>query len=257
MSASRVAVVTGGVSGIGRAIAAVLASEGYSIAVLDKALVSNDALVEELKSLGAPSAIIRPFDLSNVESHSAVVAEIEKTLGSISVLVNNAGVPARVRGDLLDIEPDAFDFALDVNLRGTFFLTQEVAKRMVAQATSAEQPQVIVTISSVSATMASIERGDYCLSKAALPMLTQLFALRLAVYGIGVFEVRPGIIRTPMTAQVTSRYDQLIAEGLVPSGRWGEPEDIAKTVAHLATGALNFSTGSVIAADGGLSVARF
>lgn len=253
MTKGRLAVVTGGASGIGRATALALASDGYSVAVLDRTLADPDALSQELLATGAATAACYRFDLAMTQDHAGMVERVERELGAIDVLVNNAGVPARVRGDLLDITPENFDAALDVNLRGTFFLTQEVARRMLSR-TDAPAGRAIVVVSSVSATMASVERAEYCLSKAALPMLVKLFALRLAESGIGVFEVRPGIIRTPMTDKVSERYDGLIRDGLVPALRWGEGADVAAAVRALADGTLNFSTGSVISVDGGVSI---
>ena len=172
----------------------------------------------------------------------------------IACLVNNAGVPAPQRGDLLDMSTASYDRVLDVNLRGTFFFTQAVARHMAATVT--DRTRSIVTVSSVSAEMASVERGEYCVSKAGLGMLTKLFALRLAPLGIGVFEVRPGVIRTPMTDGVAATYDARIAHGLVPMGRWGEAQDVARAVAALAAGDLAFSTGSVLHVDGALSIPR-
>jgi NAD(P)-dependent dehydrogenase (short-subunit alcohol dehydrogenase family) len=252
----RAAFVTGGCSGIGLAVARELARSGQSVGVMDRSVPDGRALAGELEALGAPKACVVPGDLAVIESHAAILDQVESQIGPIDVLVNNAGVPAKVRGDLLGLAPDSFDHVLGVNLRGTFFLTQNVARRMAERPATTDRPRAIVVVSSVSATMASPERGEYCLSKSALPMLVKLFALRLAPLGIGVFEVRPGIIRTPMTAGVAARYDPLIAGGLVPSGRWGEPEDIARTVGLLVRSDLSFATGTVISADGGLGIAR-
>lgn len=254
MSRQRVAIVTGGAGGIGRATALALAADGFAVAILDLERAASSAGLNDLLSAGAPKAGFYPFDLGKVATHAAALDAVERELGPIDVLVNNAGVPARVRGDLLALTPENFDAVFDINLRGTFFLTQEVARRMLAQ--GADSARAIVVVSSVSATMASIERGEYCLSKAALPMLVKLFALRLAEAGIGVFEVRPGIIRTPMTEAVSARYDGLIAGGLVPAGRWGEGSDVAEAVCALAGGRLTFATGTVVSADGGLSIER-
>ena len=257
MTKTSVALVTGGCSGIGLATAMVLARAGHSIAILDRTVPDGAALTRDLKAAGAPAAHVVAGDLADIETHGAVVDAIEAALGPISILVNNAGVPAKIRGDLIKLTPDSFDAVMGINLRGTFFLTQAVAERMIGRpASETGGARAIVTISSVSATMVSIERGEYCLSKSALSMLVQLFAVRLAPHGIGVFEVRPGIIRTPMTAGVAPRFDGLIAGGLVPAGRWGEADDIARVVTLLVGSDLSFATGSVISADGGLSISR-
>jgi NAD(P)-dependent dehydrogenase (short-subunit alcohol dehydrogenase family) len=168
--------------------------------------------------------------------------------------VNNAGIGSPARGDLLDVSAEAFDQVLGVNLRGTFFFTQAVARHMISN--NSGHARSIITLSSVSAELASPERGEYCLSKSALAMLTKLFALRLAPERISVFEVRPGVIRTPMTSAVADKYDRRIAEGLVPMSRWGEPEDVGTAVAALASGQFQFASGSVINLDGGLSIPR-
>ena len=254
MSAARpVAVVTGGRRGIGAGIAIELAGRGFDLALTDIDLQGAAATVAEITALGAQAALFQS-DLGNVGEHAALVDRIVAASGPIACLVNNAGVPAAQRGDLLEIGPESYDRVLDINLRGTFFFTQAVARHMAA--TACDSARSIVTVSSVSAEMASIERGEYCLSKAGLGMLTKLFALRLAPLGIGVFEVRPGVIRTPMTEGVAGRYDERIADGLVPMGRWGDPQDVARAVAALVSGQLAFSTGSVINVDGALSIPR-
>ncbi len=252
----RAALVTGGCSGIGLAVARELARCGLSVGIMDRTVPDAAALAGELRALGAPSAVVVQGDLADIADHGRVLDAVEQEIGPLDVLVNNAGVPAKVRGDLLQLAPDSFDHVLGVNLRGTFFFTQNVARRMSERPAHKDRPRAIVVISSVSATMASPERGEYCLSKSALPMLVKLFALRLAPLGIGVFEIRPGIIRTPMTAGVAARYDPLIEGGLVPAGRWGEPEDIAQAVSMLVRSDLSFATGTVISADGGLGIAR-
>ena len=247
------AVVTGARRGIGAAIAVALAGAGYDLALTDIGDDGADATLAAVAAQGARARLFG-FDLADVERHSAIVQDIVDWGGPIACLVNNAGLPAASRGDLLDVGTASFDRLLDVNLRGTFFFTQAVARHMLAVPCTA--PRSIVTVSSVSVEMASIDRGEYCLSKAGLAMLTRLFALRLAEAGIGVFEVRPGIIRTPMTEAVAPAYDARIAAGLVPQRRWGQPEDVARTVALLAGGALAFSTGSVVHVDGALSIPR-
>jgi NAD(P)-dependent dehydrogenase (short-subunit alcohol dehydrogenase family) len=245
------AVVTGARRGIGAGIAIELASRGFDIALTD---IDGTGAEDTLADIAAQGARCRLFesDLGKVDDHAAVVQRIVEWHGPIACLVNNAGIPAPSRGDLLDVTPAAFNRVLDVNLRGTFFFTQAVARHMVA--VNSPHQRAIVTVSSVSVEMASIERGEYCVSKSGLGMLTKLFALRLAPLGIGVFEVRPGVIRTPMTEGVAGKYEQRIADGLVPMGRWGYPEDVARAVAALAGGQLGFSTGSVLHVDGALSI---
>jgi len=255
MAESRpVALVTGARRGIGAAIALALARTGFDVAITDR--VEDDeahATLAALRASDARAQFIRS-DLADVAEHGRVVDEAVSKCGAIDCLVNNAGVSSPTRGDLLEISPGAFDQVLEVNLRGTFFFTQQVARHMAM--TAARNPRSIVTISSVSAELASPERGEYCMSKAGLSMLTKLFALRLARQGIAVFEVRPGVIRTPMTATVADKYDQRIADGLVPMGRWGEPDDIGSAVASLASGRFQFATGSVIDLDGGLAIPK-
>jgi len=247
------AIVTGGRRGIGAGIAIELASHGFDLALTDIDCSGAEATMAEIATLGAQAAIYQS-DLGDVDSHAALIDRIVAASGPISCLVNNAGIPAAQRGDLLELGTASYDRVLDVNLRGTFFFTQAVARHMASS--TSEGPRSIVTVSSVSAEMASIERGEYCLSKAGLGMLTKLFALRLAPLGIGVFEVRPGVIRTPMTEGVAGLYEQRIADGLVPMGRWGYPQDVARAVVAVASGQLAFATGSVINVDGALSIPR-
>jgi len=254
MSAVRpLAIVTGARRGIGAGIAIELASRGFDIGVTDIDASGAEDTLQAIEAQGARGRLFT-FDLGDIERHADVVGQIVEWGGPIACLVNNAGIPAAQRGDLLDVAAPSYDRVLDVNLRGTFFFTQAVARHMVA--TTSVHPRSIVTVSSVSAEMASVERAEYCLSKAGLGMLTKLYALRLAEHGIGVFEVRPGVIRTPMTEGVADQYDQRIAGGLVPMKRWGHPEDVARAVAALASGELAFATGSVVHVDGALSIPR-
>ncbi|MBA1140767.1 3-ketoacyl-ACP reductase [Mesorhizobium neociceri] len=247
------AIVTGGARGIGLACAEALADTGFDILIADLADQTLDELATDITARGAKFAYVR-CDIANLDNHAALVDAATNAFGRIDCLVNNAGVGAVVRGDLLELKPENFDRALNINLRGTVFLSQAVAKAMLAA--PGDHPKSIITITSVSAEMASPERSDYCVSKAGLSMWVKNLALRLAPENIGVFELRPGIIRTDMTAGVTAKYNALIDGGLVPAKRWGEASDIGAVVATLAAGKLGFSTGSIINVDGALSVPR-
>ncbi|MDE3009526.1 MAG: 3-ketoacyl-ACP reductase [Pseudomonadota bacterium] len=249
----QMAVVTGAARGIGAAIAQALAAKGYDLALIDRPGSDAREVLAQVRAHGGRGALF-PADLADVDAHVKLVEGIVAWGGPVCCLVNNAGIGSPRRGDLLEIPVAAFDAVLDVNLRGTFFLTQVVARQMVAG--DPRLRRAIVTVSSVSAELASIERGEYCMSKAGLAMLTRLFALRLAPHGIPVFEVRPGVIRTPMTEGVAEAYDQRIRDGLVPMCRWGSPADVADTVAMLASSNVAFATGSVIQVDGALSIPR-
>jgi NAD(P)-dependent dehydrogenase (short-subunit alcohol dehydrogenase family) len=228
---NRIALITGGQQGIGLGIANALATAGYALALTSQADPTAPAVQAALRQLG-PSA----------------------AMGPVTTFVSNAGVPAKLRGDMLDIAPDNFDFVMDINLRGAFFLAQEVARRMLSH--GSEIYRSITVVTSVSATMASIERAEYCMSKAAASMMATLFAARLAPHGIGVFELRPGIIATEMTAGVKDKYTARIAAGLVPAARWGQPADIGNIIVPIAEGNMAFANGAVIPVDGGLSIAR-
>lgn len=247
------AIVTGGARGIGLACAEALADAGFDILVADLADKPADGLAENIAARDAKFAYAQ-CNIADLAGHAALVDAATKAFGRIDCLVNNAGIGAVVRGDLLELKPENFDRALDINLRGTVFLSQAVAKAMLAASSGA--PRSIITITSVSAAMASPERADYCISKAGLSMWVKNLALRLAAENIGVFEVRPGIIRTDMTSGVSAKYEALIDGGLVPAKRWGEAGDIGAVVAALASGKFGFSTGSVIDVDGALSVPR-
>lgn len=247
-----VALVTGGRRGIGLGIARALLAKGFDLAITDRE--RDDAVIDELRGLGGKVAFFES-DLAAIETHEETVAAVIAELGGIDCLVNNAGMGSVERGDFLGLKPENFDTIMGVNLRGTVFFTQAVVKAMLATG-EVRFSRSIVTISSVSSVMTSPERLDYCISKAGLTAFTQGLALRLAEARIGVFEVRPGIIRTDMTARVTERYDALIEGGLVPMKRWGEAGDVGAIVAGLAGGDFIFATGSVINADGGLSIAK-
>lgn len=248
-----VAIVTGGLRGIGRACADALAEAGFDLVIADMADAAPDEFADRMASRGARLAYCRA-DISDLETHAGVVSTAIEAFGRIDCLVNNAGIASPKRSDLLDLVPANFDKVISVNLRGTIFLTQLVAKAMLAR--PADSSRSIINVTSVSAELASPERADYCISKAGLSMWTKVLALRLAPDGISVFEVRPGIIRTDMTAGVSAKYDELIENGLVPMRRWGEARDIGEVVAALASGRMAFATGSVLNLDGGLAVPR-
>lgn len=249
----KVALITGGQQGIGLGIAEALAGAGYTTVLAAQLPPGDQAVRAALDRLG-PQAKYLQHDLARVAQVPALLNRIEAEIGPVTTLTANAGVPARMRGDMLEMTPENFDFTTGINLRGTFFLAQEVARRMLSHSTPDYRALIFVT--SVSASMVSVERAEYCISKAGAAMMAQLFAARLAGAGIGVFDLRPGIIRTPMTAGVQDKYTDLIAGGLVPAGRWGEPEDIAQVVLPLAEGRMAFATGAVIPVDGGLSIPR-
>lgn len=257
MSSNRVALVTGGSRGIGRGISVALANIGFDVMIN---YVSNEAAANEARdeALQAGNRVgICRADISNLSDHKTMLAEVQEQFGRLDLLVNNAGVASGKRVDLLDAEPENFDRLLSINLKGPYFLTQSVAKWMIEQRNDIEDFRpAIVTISSVSAYAASPERGDYCVSKAGLSMMTKLFALRLANEGINVYEVRPGVIETDMTATVKDKYDRMIEEGLTPINRWGTVSDVANAVAAIASGSFPFSTGEVINVDGGFHLRR-
>lgn len=247
------ALVTGGQQGIGLGIARALSDAGFRIAIASLPAPDSPQVLAALEMLG-PSARYFHHDLAEVEAAPGLIDRIEAAMGPISTLVQNAGVAARLRGDMLEITPGNFDLVTGINLRGAFFLAQAVARRMLTQ--GEDHYRSIIFITSVSARMASVERADYCISKAGAAMAAQALALRLAPDNIGVFELRPGIIDTEMTAGVKDKYTARIEAGLVPAARWGQPADIGSVVVPIATGQMAFATGAVIPVDGGLSVQR-
>lgn len=250
---SGVALITGGQGGIGRGVARALAGAGFAVALVSLPEAADPEVQAALQDLGATARYYRQ-DLREIAAFEALLDRIEADLGPITTLVANAGIASPMRGDLLDLTPQNYDLVMEVNLRAGFFLAQAVARRMDARPQGAYRSISFVT--SVSAEMASVERAEYCLSKAGASMMARLFALRLAPKGIGVFELRPGIIATAMTAGVRGKYDAAIADGLVPAGRWGQPGDVGAVMVPIATGQMAYATGSVIAVDGGLSVPR-
>ncbi len=259
-----VAIVTGASRGIGKGIAQELALLGYDIVVNYFDFTSDGKpddsraaqTQKDIKNLVAACEILRG-DVSSAGDREALVELTRTKFGRCDMLVNNAGVAPSKRLDLLEATEESFDRVLGINLKGPYFLTQKVANWMVEQKkTHPERGFRIVNTSSISAYTSSPARGEYCVSKAGISMMTALYADRLAEYGIGVFEIRPGIIETDMTSVVKDKYDKLIAEGLTPIKRWGRPEDIAKAVGAIAEGRLDFSTGQVINVDGGFHLRR-
>ncbi len=253
----RVALVTGGGRGIGLGIARRLAREGWDLAICGQR--PEQAVGEALRELAASGVEVLYCQASVADGagRARLVEAVRERFGRLHALVNNAGIAPRVRADILEASPESFEEVLRVNLEGPYFLTQAVARWLIEQGQA--DPRFrgsIVNISSVSAVVASTNRGDYCISKAGISMATQLWAVRLAEHGITVYEVRPGIIRTDMTAGVQEKYDRLIGEGLLLQARWGLPEDVGRAVAMLLREDLPYSTGQVITVDGGLTVDR-
>jgi 3-oxoacyl-[acyl-carrier protein] reductase len=253
----RVALVTGASRGIGRAIAMALAERGWSVAINYRSdLVSAQDVLRIANKYGGKNLLVQA-DISRAEERNRMVEEVLKRFGRLDLLVNNAGIAPRQRRDLLEMREESYDEVLAVNLKGPFFLTQQVARTMIDLLGSGviENPRII-NIGSISAYASSPNRGEYCLSKAGISMMTALFADRLAESGIGVYEIRPGVIATDMTDAVKEKYDHLIANGLTPIQRWGQPEDVAKAVVAIAEGAFPFSTGEIFNVDGGFHLRR-
>jgi 3-oxoacyl-[acyl-carrier protein] reductase len=253
----RTAVVTGGTRGIGLGIARALAREGWSLALCGRRPEADVAsTLEELRQSGV-TVSYDIVDIASREQRTRFVQALRTRHGALDALVNNAGRAPSVRADILDAREESFEELIRTNLQGPYFLTQAVAREQAMRRQADPSFRAaIVFITSVSAEMASANRGDYCVSKAGLSMAARLFAARLAGHGIPVYEVRPGIIETDMTAGVREAYDKRIAEGLVPERRWGTPEDVGRIVAALLRGDAPYATGSVINVDGGLSMPR-
>ncbi len=243
-----VAIVTGGSRGIGKAIVEELLEIDYSVIVTARNETED---IKKLKETFAGKVFFVPCDISLEDDRKRLFSFAEMNFVSIDLLVNNAGVAPRERKDILDITPDDFDYLTNINLKGTFFVTQQLTPLLIKNGKAR-----IVNISSMSAYTASVNRGEYCISKAGISMITKLFAARLAEYGISVIEIRPGIIETDMTAKVKEKYEKLIADGITPIKRMGQPEDVAKCVSSVALGNFDFCTGTVIDCDGGFNVRR-
>ena len=252
MSQRQVIIVTGGSRGIGLGISKRLAAAGARV-VLNGRRGSADEAVAEVGG----GAIYISADMADADARQRLVDETVQRCGRIDGLVNNAGVAPDVRADVMDAGEASFERLMRINTQGPYFLTQAVARQMRKQHDADSKFRgSIVFVTSVSSTVASVNRGDYCLSKAALSMATKVWAARLAEFGVGVYEVRPGVIRTDMTAGVTEKYDKLFAEGLAVEPRWGTPDDVARAVVPLALGELTYATGSVLMVDGGLTLPR-
>jgi len=246
---SPVALITGASRGIGQACALALAESGYDVAIAG--VSEPKETLSKLQRLGR-RAFSTISDVSQPDNHEPVLALIRERFGRLDVLVNNAGIAPKVRADLLEASPESYDQVMAVNLKGPYFLTQKVACWMVEQRRERPDDRLsIINISSISAYTASVMRGEYCVSKAGMGMMTKLFAARLAEEGVFVFEIRPGVVMTDMTKVVKGKYDKLIAEGLTPIRKWIQPEDVARSVEACATGRIPMSTGQVIDIDAG------
>jgi 3-oxoacyl-[acyl-carrier protein] reductase len=254
---TKVALVTGGGRGIGFGISQCLAGEGYDLVVCG---VRPEEVVEqalgELRALGADVLYCRA-DVSDPAARERMLSATRERFGRLNVLVNNAGVAPKVRADILEATEESFERVLKINLQGPYFLTQAVANWMIERRASDPGFEgCIINVSSISATVVSPSRGEYCISKAGMSMATQLWAARLGEYDIPVYEIRPGLILTDMTKPVQAKYDQMIAQGLLVQARWGLPVDVGKAVAMLARGDLPYSTGQVLMLDGGMTIDR-
>lgn len=252
-----VALVTGGSRGIGFGICQALADEGFNIVFNGRrGLDDVTDVVTDLEQRGA-KVLYCQADISDAASRAKMIGDIKSEFGQLNVLINNAGVAPNVRADILDAEEDSFDRLININLKGPYFLTQSVANWMIEQREAdANFHGCVINVGSISATVASVNRGDYCISKAGIAMATQLWAVRLAEHEIDVFEIRPGIIATDMTSGVKEKYDKLIADGLTLQPRWGTPEDIGSACTVLASGKISYGTGQVLTLDGGLTASR-
>jgi 3-oxoacyl-[acyl-carrier protein] reductase len=254
----RVALITGGSRGIGFGVALELAGAGFDVAINGRREAAETAeAIEKLKAAGAKVLYVRA-DVADRVSRTRMLEEIRGAFGRLDVLVNNAGVAPDVRADVLEASEESFDRLISINLKGPYFLTQAAANWMVRQRKENGDSWrgCIINVSSISATVASVNRGDYCITKAGVAMATKLWAVRLAEFGIDVYEIRPRIIATDMTSGVKEKYDRLIEGGLALEKRWGVPKDVGRAAAVLAKGEISYATGQVLQIDGGFSVER-
>ncbi len=253
----KTALVTGGSRGIGLGIVKALLNKDYKVAINGVRNISDvQPLLDELTSSGAEVIYVQG-NIGKADDRQRLVDTLKEKFGTLNVLVNNAGVAPKERKDVLEIREEDFDYLLDINLKGTYFLTQAIVNWMIHQKSNGPKKDFcIVNITSISAEVASINRGEYCISKAGLSMMSKLLAVRLGEVGIPVFEVRPGVIETDMTAGVKEKYEQKIKEGLLVEPRMGKSEDIGKIVSALVSGDLPYSTGQILTPDGGLMIQR-
>lgn len=254
---SPTAIVTGAGRGIGRGIALGLAERGWAVVINYRGNVTAASETATAVESAGGKALLVQADIGQAADRARLVQQTLDQFGRVDLLVNNAGMAPRQRLDILETTETSYDEVMAVNLKGPFFLSQAVARAMIEQVQAGVDPAPkIINIGSISAYTSSPNRGEYCLSKAGIGMMTALFADRLAEYGINVFELRPGIIATDMTSGVQAKYDRLIGDGLTPIRRWGQPDDIARAVVALAEGYFPFSTGEVINIDGGFHLHR-
>lgn len=259
-AAKPVALVTGAARGIGRGCALALAQAGFRLALCDREGDEERHLLEqvaaEVNAAGTDSAVVHA-DVAGIERHGQLIRAAVERWNRLDCLVNNAGVGVLRRGDLLEVTAESYDRCQAVNTRAVFFLCQAAARAMLAQGELNGRHRSIINITSSNAVAVSVSRGEYCVSKAAASMVTRLFALRLAETGIGVYEIRPGVIETSMTQPVREQYDERIAQGLAPMRRWGYPADVAAAAVAMAEGRLPYTVGQAISVDGGLIIPRF
>ena len=255
MEKNKTALITGGSRGIGLGIAKSLAAKSYRLAINGvRAVQEVSSVLDELSALGV-EVIYCQGNIAIPEDRKRIIAKVKAEFGQLNVLVNNAGVAPSERKDILEASEESYEEVMKINLQGPYFLSQEIAKWMIDQKNeSINFKSSIINVSSVSATIASVNRGEYCISKAGMSMMTKLFAARLAAHEIPVYEVRPGIIKTDMTAAVKEKYDKLLKEGLTLQKRWGMPKDVGKTVVTLVEGQIPYATGQVINVDGGMTI---
>ena len=254
---SKTALITGGTRGIGLGIATELAKAGFNLALSgQREATSIESVLEDLRELGCEVAYFRS-DVSSTADRQKLADAVMKRFDKVNVLVNNAGVAPKERRDILDATEESFEHVLQINLQGPYFLTQLIANQMIGiKKLLPEEFFCIINVSSVSASVASIHRGEYCISKAGIAMATKLWASRLGEFDIPVYEIQPGVIRTDMTSGVQEKYDQMFRNGLAIQQRWGLPQDVGKVAAAMATGSMPYSTGQVVMVDGGMTIPR-